>query len=607
MKLAVAAGLIAAVLALVFFLAAGGRTHGGLVAPSADERGPGSRAEELFEPETPGAPAPQEPERAAVEADTVAGLARLSGVVMDRGQKRFIAGALLRLSSFERKEGQPRFGYETTTGSDGTFDFEVAVGAEASARAGQKYLMHVSHPDFEIKTMATPPMRPGLGITRHLYLTPRRSEGLVEVEVLVRDDTGPILGAIPMLFNEMTRRPGSETYFQRVDSDPTDGEGRAILECSSLGRKLIVVSTQGLGLQLYRAELVVEAPGRTSHTAWLERGLAIAGVVRATGGELIPIQMKLDPDAELEVEQVLVASQAGGIFRVEGVAPGIHTLEFTGSEDEWWSPFRIQVEAGQEDLELVIKRAYDPTASGLHLGEIHGTVNTGDELFGGGVWIEKVDTLARDELERDVWPNAAQRNEKVLFRKAIVVGAPETGVNAMRVLRDGLVLEVFELGFDFHFMGLEDGDYCVFARHPGRAPAIAGPFSIRGASLVTGVQLDPPLKAATVSGRVLDTEGGPIPMARVLATGTGKVSNSHVNFGYGEQIAIELNDNAKANEYAVFTDAEGFFTLESVPVGLPIRVVALRSGWQPAASPDLNLAPGETVTGIQLLIDQRGP
>lgn len=532
--------------------------------------------------------APSSRKRAAVDTQTPLGFAPLSGVVSARGGAR-LAGAVVRVASFERRDGAPRFAYETTTGLKGDFAFELAVGAEATARAGQEYLIHASSPGYATATLLTPPMRPGLGVERNLSLDPH-ARSLCEVEVLVRDGDGPLLGVLALLFD---RDDSPASLPRRVDVGPTDSEGRVVLSSNALGSKTIVVRDYRGAHQLHQEEILRRSPGRSSHTVVLQTGLVIAGVVRSVEGELYDgIKLRLDPDAELEVGQTLIVSQPGGRFRAEGLAAGAHLLESL-TDDRRWSPFRVHVTAGDEELVLVLKEPTDDVDHGLHLGEVHGTLHAPSAAAGlQNIWIEDVSALDYQALEGDLLPNLLSDRSRVQRMSSITIlgalGAPD-----LRVLGEGVVYELAGGFVDFHFIGLEDGDYCVLARIPGTGPTFAGPFSIRNQALVSGVQLVPP-PVTTVSGRVVDVEGRPVVGAHVFATGTGARSEARIR-------------EARAGKgNGADSDVDGNFELD-VPAGLPLFVVATRGPLNPARTGPMTLTAGSATSGVQIAFSESDP
>ena len=99
------------------------------------------------------------------------------------------------------------------------------------------------------------------------------------------------------------------------------------------------------------------------------------------------------------------------------------------------------------------------------------------------------------------------------------------------------------------------------------------------------------LRTGTLRGRVTDTEGGPIPGARVTVGLVGQDQNEGRTSWFGD-----------ADKDGVLTDDDGRFVVEDLPLGEPMKARASAAGFVSASGEPFELAEGspEAETSVRL-------
>ena len=174
------------------------------------------------------------------------------------------------------------------------------------------------------------------GSTPRLAQPPTEEDGSLEVEVV--NGERPVPGASLRLYWRGVRDPNLGAVSWRLASTgTTDGQGRARL-ASRPGAYLLSVRAQGLA-PLLRDVVRPYGEARTSLKVRLEPGRALAGrtVVKGSGEVLPLVEVSLTAhghaaesweqvEAPAE-EKAFTTSDARGLFRLEGLAPGTYELE----------------------------------------------------------------------------------------------------------------------------------------------------------------------------------------------------------------------------------------------------------------------------------------
>lgn len=154
----------------------------------------------------------------------------------------------------------------------------------------------------------------------------------------------PVAGARVQAVPMQTRWPG------RGVSARTDADGRARLEGVSAAEPLAleVERPQGYDLQPARIESWTPADTRVV----LETALVLAGTLRNRVGD--PLQADLEVKGEGGRETVGGAADAGGHFRITGVAPGTVTLSVRVGDWPWVHEEEVEVSTPAADATVVV-------------------------------------------------------------------------------------------------------------------------------------------------------------------------------------------------------------------------------------------------------------
>lgn len=145
---------------------------------------------------------------------------------------------------------------------------------------------------------------------------------------------------------------------------------------------------------------------------------------------------------------------------------------------------------------------------------------------------------------------------------------------------------VSDLEGRFEIAALPDGTYFLLGRHPEHAPGQAGPIRVDSVRPTTGIELR--LGAAgVVRGRVVDSDGRPVPHALVSALppqGSGR-------------LAVRGGLPSYVYEYA---SREGVFELRGLPREQLVLVAATREALSVEVAVDLSTRP--LVEGVSLVL-----
>ncbi len=141
------------------------------------------------------------------------------------------------------------------------------------------------------------------------------------------------------------------------------------------------------------------------------------------------------------------------------------------------------------------------------------------------------------------------------------------------------------------------GRYYLVSWRPGRAPATVGPIEIATGSSATEVRIEYS-RRATLKGRIVDASGKPIANAHLALTGVGPLSDARIT---SVDAAVVRSDGA-SNLYMTqaHTAADGTYSIDYLPGGLPLRIVALHPRYEFTLGPVVTLEAGEKRDGLDL-------
>ncbi|MBM7118683.1 carboxypeptidase-like regulatory domain-containing protein [Archangium primigenium] len=426
--------------------------------------------------------------------------------------------------------------------------------------------------------------------------TPTAADGVLEVEV--REGERPVPGAPARLYRRGPRDPNLGTFiWWRVGEGLTDAAGRVVLAAGP-GDYLVSVRVEGHA-PLVRDVVRPQAEARTRVVLQVEPGVRLEGrtVVGTTREPLPLVRLVLARrSAELafwlqpelpEDERVQVTSNERGLFRVDGLAPGVWRLEADTPGYALTVIEQVKVPAGKP-LEVALQ------AAGIIEGfvvDARGEPAAGAEVQLGGKTAQQLVTGEgggfSGEVEAGAYTVMARRGEEAgALETPVVVSAGMTVRGVRLQLGPGAVLEgrvwakasgapvaqarvdVSPLGGNgdlgrastdadgrFQVRGLASGAYDVVVGAQGFATVLRRGVMLRGREHFT---LDVTLGGlGSVEGHVRDPEGRPVEGARVLA--------------------FPRQDPLDTPAVETRTDAEGHYRLEGVTPG-PQRLVARRDG-----------------------------
>ncbi|QDU65809.1 sigma-70 family RNA polymerase sigma factor [Engelhardtia mirabilis] len=513
-----------------------------------------------------------------------------------------VADCEVTVASVERVGKQPRFSATALTDSSGRFEAEVAL-ADA---AGGLYRLHARRAQLSIQRSEVARILPeqvtDFGLLRaKALLLPEVGAFDLSIEVV-----GPDGAPIPDLRLDLaSQRPladgGADPisgWHARADWAErnevrltTDGSGLAYHRGSLLGSKVlrVVDPQQRFAPAMERFEVADGDP--VSLTIQLDRGLEIAGTVRTVDGVIPdPSGVLLTLVSPTTGEQRFAAPDDLGRFRIAGLEPGAHRIhvgnDLAGIEGAGWSTGSATVVAGDEALELRIKRADDPRDLGLHGAELHGRVRLAADDSPAIVdpWdldLLRIDLPEGSDFELDWLPTR-------------ILPAPAQKM---------MMQPIPEPSDRFHLQGLAEGRYLLRLARQDDAPAFLGPIELGEGEVRHGLtlKLEP---GGTLVGTVVDGHGDPVADAVVIATGAGPLSDAAVQW-IDERLRLTDGRERVLGHGAVRTDERGRFGLTELPAGVAFHAVALHPAARPTVGPRCVLEAGESGAPIQLRLEPR--
>jgi hypothetical protein len=446
------------------------------------------------------------------------------------------------------RKGQD-FRVTTRTDATGRFALEVPV----SERRREAYMVWVQLDDYvqfgAVETIAVADETIELRAAMRRWATD--VAGAWQLELTLRDPTGaPLADAQVDVHRRQPERAGRDLPTE-VHAR-TDAAGRAVLRGTHRGEKLLRVRAKARGLAPLTHTLAITEPGPHALEFTLAQGRAVAGVVRAAadGSPIAGLMITAEqvPQGEHGAEEIgFVATDTEGRFRIEGCGAGPVRLSGHG---EQWSRFVAEgFTPDEEQIELAMKRRGDPTARGMHLGEIHGRVT--DAASGRDV------DVSRWDLDLEAVPP-----EVVDWRSHVLAE-----VLNPRPVQRSIAGPIPPPSPVFCVDDLPAGRYVVVVRQRGHAPSLAGPFEVGPGRLVHDVVIA--LAAGgTVTATVRDANG-PVAKACVWVSATADPTSEATSTAR----ALAGGDRYPTHRYSL-TDAQGRLRLEHVPAGVTLRCVA---------------------------------
>ncbi len=466
------------------------------------------------------------------------------GNVFDASTGQPLVDCTVNASSWARgQKGRP-FVIKAKTDATGRYALDLPV----SERRKEAYGVWVSLPDYvhysagTLMVVADQTLALRIPLRRWAIDTP----GEWTMEVAVTDPLGqPVQGALVLV--QRRRNDPGEGHAKEANAT-TDASGRATLRGTHHGEKIVRVSLPKSDLANAWRELSLTTSGPHTLEVRLERGVALAGTLRAAadGAPLPKVYLRATQDDE---EAGWAQTDAEGRFSFGGLNTR-PTEVFLQAEG--WSPFCARgLMPGSEAIELAAKAAIDPTPRGLFEGELHGTAT---------------DAATREPVSLSIWDvDADWLRPAVADWRADVLDE----VLNPRPVQRAVSGKPRDPAPDFHVTSLREGRYALIVRQRGYAPAIAGPFEVGPGRLHAGIDVRLQ-RGGTVIGSVRETGGGLLRDALFWVT----AASDPLAEARSAAASLEGGDRYAGYRYHRKPDTEGRFSIEHLPSGIALRAVA---------------------------------
>jgi hypothetical protein len=405
------------------------------------------------------------------------------------------------------------------------------------------------------------------------------SRFLLTVAVCNRE--GAPLAAVPVVLyaaKDGRPRPG---WAQAELETQSGADGTALLSGRTPGPKWLFVDgrkagcaasftaiTPRVGEQQTRIEL---APGRT-----------LGGfVTRLDGAPIEWANVWLEDDeSQLQHQGKL---ETGGAIGFAGLGDGPYTLHVDAAG---CSPAKKRgLRPGGPAIDVKLKQASDPRDLGDHGAELHGRLVDADTR----------QTVSFGSFAVEVYPRRA--GDSTLLLDAVEPPGPRQQMDSGRMSER------------FHEVHLEAGRWILVARVPGFA-VTTREFTLGEHTIVADIDVAL-LRGAEVHGRCVDAAGQPVQGASVLAIGVGELADRCLEAWRVKAAVRERGEeDVAAPDPSVsvawgFTRDKGAFAMHGMPPGVPVRLVAMRKGYELAVLPPRVFQAGEKVTDLQLQLAAR--
>lgn len=504
------------------------------------------------------------------EPDSEHAVGSVAGRVLDQGH-RPIVGATVRATSVQRAGKDPRFSFSTTTNATGDYTIDVSIARDE----GQAYVITATKRDYELGSSESFVVREGASVFLDPLRLSRWAEdraGAYALTIRVVDSAGGAIdGADARVYRRSKRDP--LTFPAQLECrGRSDQAGVIVLQGDRIGEKRLVVSAVARGFRPARIDLPIAHDGAHERVVVLEPGLEISGRARTIDGEPVG-GLSLDLVTRIGAdERRPFRTEVDGTFELRGLEARDYLLL---SRDSRFSAFTRTIEAGTQDLDVVLKAPHDARAGAFHDGELHGVLVDADTGA-------RIEADAFSVFARPIWLDGATTDLEMLLEAwspwwAQMAAGP--GPHRRDV---------------FYETGLQAGAYVLVAEVDGYAPQFVGPYRLDGTELIDGIEVTLH-RGAVVRGRVVDPHGRPVAGAYVSAFPDSGRTEPEDDLRRIER-AIEEQGMAEVHHCArsVRSGEDGTFAFSRLPLGLPLRFTAVHEGWLAVRGGRLELRDRET-------------
>ncbi|MFG0319523.1 MAG: carboxypeptidase regulatory-like domain-containing protein, partial [Planctomycetota bacterium JB042] len=479
---------------------------------------------------------------------------------------RPLEGLEVEARSLDRSgKGRPVIGGTSVSARDGSF----AISLPAPPPTGETWAFLVRYEPLVLDSASALVKPEGTRepIVLRVHDVPDEVEAPWSLELVLRDDAGRPIADAAVALHRRVRRGAHGAFLAAEAAGRTDAVGRVLLSGEVRGTKKLVLHADHLSAFAPSVDLEVrDAAGRRELVVFDPRDLA-GRVTDPAGGPVA--------DATVAAGDVSVTTDADGRFRLDDVGPALvavavdagprgtaalHSVA-TGRDD-----LVVELDPPEGTLGTIVGRAYDAESGALVRVPWYADVDV----------LTVDDDLPLDAVFGDLLPNHAVP----ISRQQMDMGDAPPPAETFRVDR------------------VPPRRVVVRLKLPYRAPVFLGPYDLREQRRVEDVVARVPAPAR-IEGVVVDADGQPVPYAYIGVTGTGPRSREVV--GDHDAVVRALGGRgAPLPSLPHRTAADGRFTIGALPVGLPLRLVALHATFRPATGDPLTLAPGETRDGVTL-------
>ena len=402
-----------------------------------------------------------------------------------------------------------------------------------------------------------------------------------QLAVTVCNREGAPLSAVPVVLytgKEARPRPG---WAQPEIEAQSGADGTALLSGRTTGPKWLFVDGRTVGCVASFTAITTRA-GEQQVRIELQPGRKLGGfVARLDGAPIEWANVWLeDDDIQLQHPGKL---ETGGTIEFTGLGEGPYTLHVYAQD---CSPAKKRgLRPVGPAIDVKLKPSSDPRDLGDHAAELHGRLvdaATGKPVSVGSFAVE------------------------VHRRRA---GDSTLLLDAVEPPRPVQQMDSGQTSDQFHEVSLEAGRWILVARAPGYAVAMRE-FTLGEHTIVADIEVEL-VRGAEVHGCCVDAAGKAVQGVSVFAIGVGELADRCLQ---GWRAKAEVRERGEEDVGAPdpsvsvawgFTREQGAFAMHGMPPGIPVRLVAMRKGYELAVLPPRVFQAGEKVTGLQLQLKAR--
>ncbi|HZN38189.1 MAG TPA: sigma-70 family RNA polymerase sigma factor [Planctomycetota bacterium] len=402
-----------------------------------------------------------------------------------------------------------------------------------------------------------------------------------QLAVAVCNREGAPLPAVPVFLYAATEARPRPGWAQAEVEAQSGADGTALLSGRTPGPKWLFVDGRLVGC-VASFTAITPRVGEQQVRIELAPGRALSGFVARLDGAPIEWANVWLEDDESQLQHT-GKLETGGAIAFTGLGDGPYTLHVHAADCSPAKKGGLRPDGPAIDVKL--KQASDPRDLGDHGAELHGRL----------VDAETGKTVSFGAFAIEVYPRRA--GDSTLLLDAVEPPGPRQQMDS------GTTSE------HFHEVHLEAGRWILVARVPGYA-VTTREFTLGEHTIVADLEVAL-LRGAEVHGCCVDAAGQPVQGVSVLAIGVGELADRCLEQWRAKAKVRERGEeDVAAPDPSVsvawgFTREKGAFAMHGMPPGVPVRLVAMRKGYELAVLPPRVFQVGEKVTGLQVQLKAR--